>query len=176
MMIQVRDIKTRADVFTPDLLNILRSLQLKLKPSGRHIQESPWVGIAVKKPYYPATVGASHVPLPMTPQSAALGPAVQATVPSTPQSAYFGGPRHRFGSERTETSTSMSGSMSNSRNGTMTTNNQELYVRSREDQQYTSSDNLSINTGVFEPTSAPSPAPHSSFASRGYNYKAGIGN
>ena len=32
-----------------------------------------------------------HMPLPMTPQSAALGPAVQATVPSTPQSATFNG-------------------------------------------------------------------------------------
>ena len=34
---------------------------------------------------------AVHMPLPMTPQSAALGPAVQATVPSTPQSATFNG-------------------------------------------------------------------------------------
>ena len=34
---------------------------------------------------------AVQMPLPMTPQSAALGPAVQATVPSTPQSASFNG-------------------------------------------------------------------------------------
>ena len=36
-----------------------------------------------------ATATPTPIPVPMTPQSAALGPAVQATVPSTPQSASF---------------------------------------------------------------------------------------
>ncbi|KAK0635085.1 RAM signaling pathway protein-domain-containing protein [Bombardia bombarda] len=66
--------------------------------------------------------GGVSTPLPMTPQSAALGPAVQATVPSTPQSASFA---HAFSGnvfERADTLlSSMSGGMYNMghRSGTM---------------------------------------------------------
>lgn len=59
--------------------------------------------------------------LPMTPQSAALGPAVQATVPSTPQSATFNGMFSGNVFERADTFISMNGSSAvSSRAGTMT--------------------------------------------------------
>ncbi|VBB77222.1 Putative protein of unknown function [Podospora comata] len=57
-------------------------------------------------------------PLPMTPQSAALGPAVQATVPSTPQSASFAAAFQGNVFERADTLLSMGG-LGMSRHGTM---------------------------------------------------------
>ncbi len=66
---------------------------------------------------------ASQVPLPMTPQSAALGPAVQATVPSTPQSATYNGMFSGNVFERADTLLSInSSSVISSRAGTMTSN------------------------------------------------------
>lgn len=56
--------------------------------SSSHL--SPGVQSGATSPFSPNSNGSgSFTALPMTPQSAALGPAVQATVPSTPQSASF---------------------------------------------------------------------------------------
>lgn len=64
---------------------------------------------------------AVHMPLPMTPQSAALGPAVQATVPSTPQSATFNGMFSGNVFERADAFLQTNGSsVGSSRAGTMT--------------------------------------------------------
>ena len=85
----------------------LRPIQQAMKETLDLMMSSPW-GYYLRQsagPEHPAGPGAAAgaagvsspsapappppTPLPMTPQSAALGPAVQATVPSTPQSASF---------------------------------------------------------------------------------------
>ncbi|KAK4122802.1 hypothetical protein N657DRAFT_691273 [Parathielavia appendiculata] len=77
----------------------LRPIQQSMKETCDLIMSSPWSYFLrqpgsdpINSPYSTASNSAqttTAVQLPMTPQSAALGPAVQATVPSTPQSASF---------------------------------------------------------------------------------------
>ncbi|TRX89390.1 hypothetical protein FHL15_009688 [Xylaria flabelliformis] len=81
----------------------LRPIQISIKETSNLIMASPW-GILFRQAghfsgtthhhhYSPSHFSSSststQVQLPMTPQSAALGPAIQATVPSTPQSGSF---------------------------------------------------------------------------------------
>lgn len=61
--------------------------------------------------------------LPMTPQSAALGPAVQATVPSTPQSASFSSGFNGSHFERSDAPMAYGGRSMGSRTGTFSSNN-----------------------------------------------------
>lgn len=76
----------------PDARLRFRPIHQAMKETRDAILKSPWAyflqsanGASIISP-----VSASDGPqVPMTPQSAALGPAVQATVPSTPQSASF---------------------------------------------------------------------------------------
>lgn len=65
----------------------------------------------------------SHSQLPMTPQSAALGPAVQATVPSTPQSASFAGAFNGGVFDRAGALMAYGGRSMGSRAGTFSSNN-----------------------------------------------------
>ncbi|KAI0408003.1 RAM signaling pathway protein [Xylaria palmicola] len=79
----------------------LRPIQISIKETSSLIMASPWGNLLrhaghisdVSNHYspnpYTASSSSTQVQLPMTPQSAALGPAVQATVPSTPQSGSF---------------------------------------------------------------------------------------
>lgn len=81
----------------------LRPIQISIKETSSLIIASPWGNLFrqagrfsdVSRHYSPNHYVSSSrstgtlVQLPMTPQSAALGPAVQATVPSTPQSGSF---------------------------------------------------------------------------------------
>ncbi|KAH6613469.1 RAM signaling pathway protein-domain-containing protein [Chaetomium tenue] len=75
----------------------LRPIQKSMKDTCDLMMSSPWSYFLrhpgsepITSPYIAAqTAAAPPVQMPMTPQSAALGPAVQATVPSTPQSASF---------------------------------------------------------------------------------------
>ena len=81
----------------------LRPIQQSMKETCDLMMSSPWSFFLrqpgsepLTSPYSGgggsgsnSTQSATPVALPMTPQSAALGPAVQATVPSTPQSASF---------------------------------------------------------------------------------------
>jgi hypothetical protein len=107
-----------------DVIGLLRPLQKVVKETSQLIQTSPWSFLTAPQSShgsaYTTQSPASQVPLPMTPQSAALGPAAQATVPSTPQSAsytsMFGGSMF----ERADGSLSMNNSSISSRNGTMT--------------------------------------------------------
>ena len=81
----------------------LRPIHTSMKETMELILQSPWAyymrqsSIAATSSTSPFSAvgggggGGNPVQLPMTPQSAALGPAVQATVPSTPQSASFAG-------------------------------------------------------------------------------------
>ncbi|KAJ2980063.1 hypothetical protein NUW58_g7044 [Xylaria curta] len=79
----------------------LRPIQLSIKETSNLIMASPWsnpprqAGHSLdashhySPSHYSSSSTSTQVQLPMTPQSAALGPAVQATVPSTPQSGSF---------------------------------------------------------------------------------------
>jgi hypothetical protein len=70
-----------------DVIGLLRPLQKEVKLCSQLIQQSPWSSNPTNGTYgVQSPVG--QMPLPMTPQSAALGPAVQATVPSTPNTSY----------------------------------------------------------------------------------------
>ena len=98
----------------------LRQVHQSIKETMDLILHSPWsysirqsnVAALTTSPY-----GSSQVQLPMTPQSAALGPAVQATVPSTPQSASFAGAFSGNVFERADTLIS-TGGLNMSRAGT----------------------------------------------------------
>ncbi|KAM0330721.1 hypothetical protein ACHAQA_003673 [Verticillium albo-atrum] len=84
--------------------------------------------------------------MPMTPQSAALGPAVQATVPSTPQSASFAAAFNGNVFERADALISMGG-ISMSRNNTLLSNG---------GQSFSSMTSLTSD-GYMTPSSAISP-------------------
>ncbi|KAI1815779.1 RAM signaling pathway protein [Poronia punctata] len=86
-----------------DVKSRLRPIQISIKETSSLIMTSPWGNLFRQAGHFSDVSGqamhhysSNHYPsnstgtpqqLPMTPQSAALGPAVQATVPSTPQSA-----------------------------------------------------------------------------------------
>jgi hypothetical protein len=121
-----------------DIKARLRPVQLNVKETTQLICASPWAtifrsagqfqdGTNYYSPgHYPANSNAMQAQLPVTPQSAALGPAVQATVPSTPQSASFA---HAFSGnvfERADALISMGG-LSMSRSGTMTSSNHSSF-------------------------------------------------
>ncbi|KAJ4306757.1 RAM signaling network component [Collariella sp. IMI 366227] len=82
-----------------DTKSRLRPIQRSMKETCDMMMSSPWSYFLrhpnpdhITSPYHNSAAQAAPVaPLPMTPQSAALGPAVQATVPSTPQSGSFSG-------------------------------------------------------------------------------------
>jgi len=109
-----------------DIRTRLRPIQQSMKDTTTLIYASPWYD------FFPRPSGNGHsitspegsqsgisFQLPMTPQSAALGPAVQATVPSTPQSASFSSAFSGNVFERADTLISLGG-LSMSRTGTMT--------------------------------------------------------
>ncbi|RYP40786.1 hypothetical protein DL767_001432 [Monosporascus sp. MG133] len=108
----------------------LRPIQISVKETNQAIMASPWAplfrqaGGFTDAPshyspgHYPSNPSTPQVQLPMTPQSAALGPAVQATVPSTPQSASFANAFAGNVFERADALMAMGG-LSFSRSGTM---------------------------------------------------------
>ncbi len=122
------------------------------------MQTSPWsymykefsAGDGMISPY--STQSSTPVPLPMTPQSAALGPAVQATVPSTPHSASFASAFNGGVFERADALISMGG-ISMSRTGTMTSNSTSSLN--------SFSSTLSSGDGIITPGSIISPGPGS---------------
>ncbi|KAI1447591.1 RAM signaling pathway protein-domain-containing protein [Annulohypoxylon stygium] len=116
--------------FPQDLRAKLRPIQTSVKETNQIIMSSPW-GYLLRHAdnfnntpnhyspsHYSSSPGVAQIQLPMTPQSAALGPAVQATVPSTPQSASFANAFNGNVFERADALISMGG-LSMSRSGTM---------------------------------------------------------
>ncbi|KAI2468301.1 putative cell morphogenesis protein Sog2 [Annulohypoxylon bovei var. microspora] len=114
--------------FPLDIRTRLRPIQTSVKETNQIIMSSPW-GYLLRHAgnfndaanhYSPSHYSTSpaQMQLPMTPQSAALGPAVQATVPSTPQSASFANAFSGNVFERADALISMGG-LSMSRSGTM---------------------------------------------------------
>lgn len=91
---KVKEAKNITSLLPNEVIILLRPLQRALKETSQLIQTSPWAYLASPQAAnnangYRLRSPASQVPLPMTPQSAALGPAVQATVPSTPQTSTY---------------------------------------------------------------------------------------
>ncbi|KAK3986646.1 RAM signaling pathway protein-domain-containing protein [Cladorrhinum sp. PSN332] len=142
----------------------LRPIQSSIKESSNLMQSSPWAHFlrqaslsehGVSSPY--GSQSGPPMPLPMTPQSAALGPAVQATVPSTPSSASFATAFQGGVFERADTLLSMGGP-GVSRTGTMTsTSTASLTAASLNSIGST----LSSHDGIMTPNSALSPGPFS---------------
>ncbi|KAE8453069.1 hypothetical protein EG329_012256 [Mollisiaceae sp. DMI_Dod_QoI] len=92
LVMEVKKAKATTPLLNVQVIMLLRPLQKAIKATSQLIHESPWAFLASDNKNggngsYITQSPASQVPLPMTPQSAALGPAVQATVPSTPNSA-----------------------------------------------------------------------------------------
>ncbi|KAF5025047.1 hypothetical protein F66182_2878 [Fusarium sp. NRRL 66182] len=84
----------------PDTRARLRPIQQSIKETSNIISKSPWHYLFHQSPSvingqtsYPPR-GMSPTQVPITPQSAALGPAMQATVPTTPQSGSFAAAFH----------------------------------------------------------------------------------
>ncbi|CZS98374.1 hypothetical protein WAI453_005849 [Rhynchosporium graminicola] len=127
LVMKVKEAKSLSAALPTDVIILLRPLQKAIKETSQLIQTSPWAFLATPQTNgmsngnYSVQSPASQVPLPMTPQIAALGPAVQATVPSTPQSAAYNGIFNGNVFDRADTLLSMNGSsVSSSRTGTMT--------------------------------------------------------
>jgi hypothetical protein len=110
-----------------DAIALLRPLQKATRDTGQMIQASPWSFLTGSNQPNGVSNGTSYgvqspvsqIPLPMTPASAALGPAVQATVPSTPHSASYNAMFSGNVFERADALLSMTNSNASSRAGTM---------------------------------------------------------
>jgi hypothetical protein len=103
----------------------LRPIQRSMKETSNTIMQSPWshLFISSENGNSGALFNTSVPPtpqLPITPQTAALGPAMQATVPTTPQSASFASAFHGSVFDRADALMANPGiSMSHSRSSTM---------------------------------------------------------
>ncbi|KAI0124851.1 RAM signaling pathway protein [Xylariales sp. AK1849] len=143
-----------------DIRTRLRPVQLTVKENTQLIMTSPWVhifrsagqsqdGANYYSPgHYSTSSSATQPQLPVTPQSAALGPAVQATVPSTPQSASFANAFSGNVFERADALIS-TGGLSMSRSGTMNSATASSFN--------TASSMTSIQDDRYGPTSILSP-------------------
>lgn len=94
LVAKVKEVKPLTDLLTNDVIALLRPLQKAIRETGQMWHASPWsFSPNSVQGHGSSTYGnqspSSQIPLPMTPASAALGPAVQATVPSTPQSGLY---------------------------------------------------------------------------------------
>jgi hypothetical protein len=127
-------VKSVTSLVSTDVIALLRPLQKVIRETSQLIQASPWSLLtgpsssqhgntpSTSNVSYILQSPASQVPMPMTPASAALGPAVQATVPSAPQSASYNTTMFQGNVfERADQLLSMGGSSAfSSRAGTMT--------------------------------------------------------
>ncbi|OTB04202.1 hypothetical protein M426DRAFT_58942 [Hypoxylon sp. CI-4A] len=124
--------------FPVDIRTRLRPIQISIKETNQLIVASPWsyllrhAGNISDAPthyspsHYSSGSGVTQIQLPMTPQSAALGPAVQATMPSTPQSASFANAFNGNVFERADALINSMGGLSLSRSGTMNSTSTSL--------------------------------------------------
>ena len=133
---KVKEAKNVTTLLPIDVIILLRPLQKIIKETSQLIQASPWSYLTTLSSQngisngsaYSTQSPAPQVPLPMTPQSAALGPAVQATVPSTPHSATHNPMFSGNFFERADAYLSMNGgSVASSRNGMMTSSAMASY-------------------------------------------------
>ncbi|SPQ20439.1 041bef23-3063-477e-b2dc-03ab7110b5d5 [Thermothielavioides terrestris] len=184
----------------------LRPIQQSMKETCDLMMSSPWSYFLrqpgaepLASPYSAGGGGgsaqassAAPVPLPMTPQSAALGPAVQATVPSTPQSATFSSAFSGvFERDRSDTMLSMgtvasgggggggggggagfgNGGMPASRSGTMNSSSTASLTTA----SLNSMSSVGSHDGVLTPSSALSPGGRDRWRRRALGLRAGAG-
>jgi hypothetical protein len=83
-VIKVKEAKSNTFLFPPVVVHHLRPLQRAIKECSQLIHNSPWASLTTPQSIqngpnitYTLQSPSSQVALPMTPQSAALGPAVQ---------------------------------------------------------------------------------------------------
>ena len=108
----------------PDTRARLRPIQQSMKEMSTTIMQSPWHSLlrpagpssTITSPFGSQTIHPSQIPI--TPQSAALGPAMQATVHKMPQNASFAAAFHGNVFDRADALMANPG-ISMSRNGTM---------------------------------------------------------
>ncbi|KFY27895.1 hypothetical protein V493_03222 [Pseudogymnoascus sp. VKM F-4281 (FW-2241)] len=140
LVVKVKEVKSVTPLISTDVIALLRPLQKVIRETSQLIQASPWSFLTgpssgpgpgqhhTNHTNHPSTSTTSYalqspqVAMPMTPASAALGPAVQATVPSAPQSAGYNTAMFQGNVfERADALLSMGGSSAfSSRAGTMT--------------------------------------------------------
>ncbi|TPX17088.1 uncharacterized protein E0L32_003206 [Thyridium curvatum] len=140
----------------------LRPVQQCMRELVDLILQSPWSYFIKQGALYAGVTSplSQQVQLPMTPQSAALGPAVQATVPSTPQSASFSQAFSGNVFERADALISMGG-ISMSRGGTLSSTSASS--------SFNSISTLPSNSdGVMTPSSTISPGPPGGMSFSGY--------
>lgn len=126
LVVKVKEVKAITSLLPNDAIALLRPLQKTIRDTGQLIQASPWSLLTGPNQSNGASNGATYgvqspvpqIPLPMTPASAALGPAVQATVPS-PHSASYNAMFSGNVFERADALLSMTNSTVSSRAGTM---------------------------------------------------------
>jgi hypothetical protein len=113
--------------FVPnDAIALLRQLQKAIKETGQLVQSSPWSELGGSSTANSTSNGTYSIPgahspaaqIPMTPASAALGPAVQATVPATPQNTSYNAMFSNNWQERADALLSM-GNINSYRSATM---------------------------------------------------------
>ncbi|KAG9240683.1 RAM signaling pathway protein-domain-containing protein [Calycina marina] len=122
---KVRSVKPYTRINLAEIVNLLALIQTEAKACARFIQDSPWSAHNSTSSYSGSsnTFTRSGETYPMTPQSATLGPAIQATVPSTPHSASsFNAVFNGNIFQRADTYLSTNNSVAHSRSGTMTSN------------------------------------------------------
>jgi hypothetical protein len=140
LVVKVKEVKSITPLLGTDVISLLRPLQKVLRETSQMIGKSPWSYLAGQgqstsrqnsvdqgqSEAYAVQSPVTQVPMPMTPASAALGPAVQATFPSGPPSAtgFTSNPMFQGNVfERADALMSMSNmSAFSSRAGTMTSN------------------------------------------------------
>ncbi|KAK4087311.1 hypothetical protein Purlil1_8386 [Purpureocillium lilacinum] len=111
----------------PDTKTRLRPVQQSIRETSNAISQSPWNDLfqppdshtRLGGAYSSQSASPTQAQLPITPQSAALGPAMQATVPTTPHSAAFAAAFHGNVFDRADALIANPG-ISMSRSGTMT--------------------------------------------------------
>lgn len=128
------------NLLAPDVIGMLRPLQKIIRETGQTWYASPWSYVSTPNQTTGLQTPVSPMPLPMTPASAALGPAVQATVPSTPQSGTYNAMFSTNVFERADHLLSMTNGI-HSRTGTMTSS-------------FGSSDSTSNTGSLFSPGSS----------------------
>ncbi|KAI8959436.1 RAM signaling pathway protein-domain-containing protein [Daldinia sp. FL1419] len=124
--------------FPLDIRTRLRPIQISIKETNQLIMTSPWMYLLrhsnnisdgpthYSPSHYSSNSGVNQTQMPMTPQSAALGPAVQATVPSTPQSASLSNVFNGNVFERADALLSSMGALAMSRSATMNSTSTSL--------------------------------------------------
>jgi hypothetical protein len=153
---------------TGDVKSRLRPIQISIKETSSLIMASPWGNLLrqaghysdssshYSPSHYSSSSTSTQMQLPMTPQSAALGPAVQATVPSTPQSGSFANVFSGNVFERADALISMGGlnmSRTNTMNSTSTISlNSISSITSAGDERQGSATMLSPNGTTGTPT------------------------